>query len=201
MNMNDNALFIFGLQNDFLPVGNAEILGMEEISGSIKKMSGYWKHIIVINQNHPADHISFAACHPWRKPHQVIEIGNIQQYLWPIHCVSGTIGTLNPAWLTDLNPVIINHDSQREKENFSIFENESLLSYLTNNKIMHLFYCGFPLEFEIRENTFMAINHGLKVSLIKDGILSLASNKADLIYEQLGASDAKIINFSESLNN
>jgi len=47
----------------------------------------------------------------------------------------------------------------------------------------------------------MAINHGHKASLIKDEILSLASNKADLIYEQLGASDAKIINFSESLNN
>jgi hypothetical protein len=34
--MTDSALIIFGLQNDFLPIGNAEIDALEEISNNLK---------------------------------------------------------------------------------------------------------------------------------------------------------------------
>ncbi|MEY3320443.1 MAG: hypothetical protein RLZZ417_26 [Bacteroidota bacterium] len=194
--MRDSALIIFGIQNDFLSVGNAEVDGLEELSKKIREMSALWDHLILINQSHPADHISFAACHPWRKPKQIIKIGHINQYLWPIHCVSGTIGYLNPSWLTDLQPFIIEHHSQKETDDFSIFENESFLTYLSGNKIKHLYFCGFPLEYEIRENTLSALNNGFENTLIKDCILSVESDKAHLIYNELKSFGAKSILYS-----
>lgn len=41
---------------------------------------------------HPANHISFAANHPGKKPFEVIQIEGRTQVLWPPHCVQGTDG-------------------------------------------------------------------------------------------------------------
>lgn len=198
--MSNSALIIFGLQNDFLPIGNAEVVGLEEISNNLKAISGFWKHIILINQNHPADHISFAACHPWRKPHQIINIGDISQYLWPIHCVSGTLGALNPRWITDLQPLMIKLESKKEIDNFSAFENEYFKTYLSNNKINHLYFSGFPLEYEIKENAFIALAEGFDITLISDCILYLDKALTNIIYQELRTLGAKNI-FQASLTN
>ena len=189
--MTDSALIIFGLQNDFLPIGNAEVDGLEEISNNLKAISGFWQHLILVNQDHPANHISFAACHPWRKPHQIINIDDISQYLWPIHCVSGTLGALNPRWITDLQPLMIKLESQKEMDNFSAFENESFKAYLSNNKIKHLYFSGFPLEYEIKENAFIALNEGFDITLISDCILSLDKALTNIIYQELRTLGAK----------
>jgi nicotinamidase/pyrazinamidase len=198
--MKDSALIIFGLQNDFLSVGNATFDGLDEISNNLKAISGFWKHIILINQNHPANHISFAACHPWRKPQQMIIIDGKNQYLWPIHCVSNTLGALNPRWITELQPLIIQHESQKGMDNFSVFENESFKAYLSNNKINHLYFSGFPLEYEIKENAFIALAEGFDITLISDCILSLDIALTKIIYQELRTLGAKNI-FQASLTN
>jgi nicotinamidase/pyrazinamidase len=196
--MNHSALFIFGLQNDFSSLGNASVEGFENISDKIEAISPLWTNLVVINENHPADHISFAACHPWRKPTQVINIGNISQYLWPIHCVSGTIGVFNTPWLKNKNPFIIQKGKQSEIDIFSAFDpsnvgKSSLTEYLKNHQIKHLYLTGFPLEYEIKETCIDALRLAYKVTLITDGILSLDPNKQQGIYDELLALGANII--------
>jgi nicotinamidase/pyrazinamidase len=175
--MNHSALFIFGLQNDFSSLGNASVEGFENISDKIEAISPLWTNLVVINENHPADHISFAACHPWRKPTQVINIGNISQYLWPIHCVSG---------------------NKKEIDIFSAFDvsnlaTPSLSEYLKNQQITHLYLAGFPLEYEIKETCIDALRLAYKVTLITDCILSLDLNKQQGIYDELLSLGANII--------
>lgn len=196
--MNHSALFIFGLQNDFSSLGNASVEGFENISDKIEAISPLWQNLVAINENHPADHISFAACHPWRKPTQVINIGNISQYLWPIHCVSGTLGVFNPAWLKNKHPLIIKKGNTRDVDIFSAFDasnlvKPSLSEYLKNHEITHLYLTGFPLEYEIKETCIDALRLAYKVTLITDCILSLDLNKQQGIYDELNALGANII--------
>jgi nicotinamidase/pyrazinamidase len=196
--MNHSALFIFGLQNDFSSLGNASVEGFENISDKIEAISPLWQNLVAINENHPADHVSFAACHPWRKPTQVINIGNISQYLWPIHCVSGTMGAFNIPWLKNKHPFIIEKGNTRDIDIFSAFDSSNLArptlsEYLKNNLITHLYLSGFPLEYEIKENCIDALRLAYKVTLITDCILSLDLNKQQGIYDELLALGANII--------
>lgn len=195
--MYDSAFIVVGLQLDFLIVGNAEFPGLNYISGKIEKLAPMWNHLIVLNEEHPADHISFAACHPWRKPHQILNIGDRNQYLWPIHCVSGTLGALNPNWLISLNPLVIKNGMERETENYSAFDNLTFREYLTNHHIKHLFFSGFPLEYQLRENMLDALNKGFEVSLIQDCTLSLSLNNQDTIYKELLHLGVKKISYSD----
>ena len=41
---------------------------------------------------HPANHGSFAANHPGRRPGEEIELAGLPQILWPVHCVQDTPG-------------------------------------------------------------------------------------------------------------
>ena len=196
--MEHSALFIFGLQNDFSSVGNASIEGFENISDKIEAISYLWTNLVAINENHPADHVSFAACHPWRKPNQLVNIGQISQYLWPIHCVSGTMGVFNPPWLKNKNPLIVSKGHQKEIDNFSAFDasnlaTPSLSEYLKNQQITHLYFAGFPLEYEIKETCIDALRLAYKVTLISHGILSLDYNKQQFIYNELLSMGANII--------
>ena len=43
---------------------------------------------------HPADHCSFAATHPGKKPFDQVEVAGQPQTLWPVHCVQNTGGAL-----------------------------------------------------------------------------------------------------------
>lgn len=196
--MNHSALFIFGLQNDFSSLGNASVEGFENISDKIEDISPLWTNLVAINENHPADHVSFAACHLWRKPNQVINIGNKTQYLWPIHCVSGTMGVFNLPWLNNKNPFIIEKGNNKEVDIFSAFDasnsgKSSLIDYLKNNQIYHIYLTGFPLEYEIKETCIDALRLAYKVTLITDCILSLDLNKQQGIYDDLLALGATII--------
>jgi len=198
--MNHCALFIFGLQNDFSSLGNASVEGFENISDKIEAISSLWTNLVAINENHPADHVSFAACHPWRKPTQVINIGNISQYLWPIHCVSGTMGVFNPPWLKNKHPLIIEKGNKKDVDIFSAFdasnlERPALAEYLKNHEITHLYLTGFPLEYEIKETCIDALRLAYKVTLITDCILSLDLNKQQGIYDELQVLGANIIHY------
>lgn len=198
--MKHSALLIFGLQNDFSSLGNASVEGFEHVSDKIAAISSLWANLVAINENHPADHISFAACHPWRKPTQVINIDKISQYLWPIHCVSNTMGVFNPPWLTEKKPFIVSKGHQREIDNFSAFDNTNiadfpLTEHFTNHQVSHLYLCGFPLEYEIKKTCIDALHLEYKVTLISDGILSLNLKNQQGIYDELTALGAKIIRY------
>jgi nicotinamidase/pyrazinamidase len=196
-NIHHSALIIVGLQNDFLSIGNAAIRGFSEIADKIEKIVTLWQHLIVFNEEHPADHISFAACHPWRKPHQTINIGEKIQYLWPIHCVSGTLGALNPPWLNGLHRLEVKNGQNKETESFSAFENVIFREYLRMHDIKHLFFSGFPLEYQLKENILDAIDKGFEVTLIQDCMLYLSEKDQIIILEALFHKGVKNIFYSD----
>lgn len=198
--MNESALIILGIQNDFSELGNSTVSGFEEVSEKISELSSKFHKVFVINDSHPADHISFAACHPWRKPFQKIFLEEKEQLLWPIHCVSETIGALNPSWIQKINPVIIKKGLNKYIDNQGAFARDpnfidhNLDTILKKENIKQLFIVGFPLEYDIKNTCEQAIELGYQVYIITDCILALENEKREIIFSKLR--DLKVITLS-----
>src|SRR5437868_6994092 len=87
-----NALILVDLQNDFFPEGALPVKTAPEILPAIEKLLHAPFDLIVATKDwHPKNHISFADNHT-KKPGERIKVGDIDQILWPIHCVQGTQG-------------------------------------------------------------------------------------------------------------
>ena len=86
------ALICVDIQNDFCPGGALEVedgLAAAKVANDLMERFD----LVVATQDwHPANHKSFAAMHPWRRPGDVIELNGLEQILWPIHCVQGSFG-------------------------------------------------------------------------------------------------------------
>ena len=86
------ALIVVDLQNDFCRNGALEVPDANAVIALTNALMPKFDLVVATQDWHPADHGSFAANHPWRKPGQLIELDGLSQILWPIHCVQNTYG-------------------------------------------------------------------------------------------------------------
>ncbi len=94
--MPNKALLLVDLQIDFLDGGALEVENSMGVIPVANVLQEKFDCIVATKDWHPADHMSFAANHPWRKPFQTIKIEGFDQILWPMHCVQGTLGSEFP---------------------------------------------------------------------------------------------------------
>lgn len=86
------ALIIVDVQRDFLPGGALPVPAGDEIIPVINRLQQHYKLIVLTQDWHPPNHLSFASNHPGRRAFDVIELDGLQQVLWPDHCVWGMPG-------------------------------------------------------------------------------------------------------------
>jgi nicotinamidase/pyrazinamidase len=86
------ALILVDLQYDFCLHGALAVEGGDQLIPIANELMSHFDLVVATQDWHPANHGSFAANHPWRKPGQVIELNGLSQILWPIHCVEGSFG-------------------------------------------------------------------------------------------------------------
>ncbi|MGH1436487.1 MAG: bifunctional nicotinamidase/pyrazinamidase, partial [Lewinella sp.] len=87
-----SALLLIDLQNDFCPLGALPVEEGDLVIPIANALIPHFDTIVATQDWHPANHGSFAANHPWRKPGQVIDLHGLPQVLWPIHCVQESFG-------------------------------------------------------------------------------------------------------------
>ena len=87
-----NALILVDIQNDFVPGGALPVPKGDEIVSLVNRLQPHFDLVVATQDWHPADHGSFAANHPGRKVGEVIELQDMPQILWPVHCVENTPG-------------------------------------------------------------------------------------------------------------
>src|SRR5205809_7131957 len=89
-----NALILVDLQNGFLPGGALAVPEGDRvlpIANALARSTAF--DLVVATQDwHPANHGSFAANHPGKKPGDVIDLHGLRQILWPVHCVQNSRG-------------------------------------------------------------------------------------------------------------
>src|SRR5471030_3192644 len=87
-----SALLVIDVQNCFLPGGSLAVKEGEQVVPVINRIAKAFANVVMTQDWHTPDHVSFASAHAGKKPFEVIKLRYGDQVLWPDHCVQGTPG-------------------------------------------------------------------------------------------------------------
>ena len=154
-----DVLLIVDLQNDFCPGGALPVANADQIVPVVNAIAQKFAHIILTQDWHPANHISFASAHPGAKPYEIVEAAYGPQALWPDHCVQGSDGAaFHPALHVPQTELILRKGFRKDIDSYSVFvENDHLTStglagFLRERGLKRLFLCGLAYDFCVRHS-------------------------------------------------
>ena len=161
-----------------------------------------YRTIVATQDWHPADHGSFAANHPWRKPGQTIELNGLPQVLWPIHCVQGTWGAEFVGGLrTDLITEVFQKGTDPGIDSYSGFydnghrKSTGLAEWLRNHGIEEVHVLGVATDYCVKFTVLDAIKEGFTTKLIREATrgVDLTPGDVDRAVEEMIAAGAEMI--------
>ena len=170
-----DVLLVIDVQNDFCTGGALAVPGGEKVVPAIVRIAQKFANVVLTQDWHPADHVSFASNHPGKQPFQSIELDYGTQVLWPTHCVQGTAGA---EFHRDLDltraSLVVRKGFRRGIDSYSaLFENDKttptgLLGYLRERELKTVFVAGLALDFCVRFSAEDARKAGFEVAVIED---------------------------------
>jgi nicotinamidase/pyrazinamidase len=182
-----NALILVDIQNDFMPGGALAVPEGDKVIPIVNRLLPHFELIVATQDWHPANHGSFAANHPGRKPGELIELNGLRQILWPTHCVQNTPGA---ALVPRLELARISHVSQKGTDSLidsysGFFDNghrksTSLEGFLREQKITELFIAGLATDYCVKFTALDAIGLGFRTHLIEDACRGVNLRPGDM---------------------
>ncbi len=169
------ALIIVDVQNDFLPGGSLPVPNGDKIIETVNRISHKFDLVVATQDWHPATHRSFANNHPGHKPGDRIRMGDIEQVLWPDHCIQGSEGAEFAGDL-DLKPAeaIFRKGMDNDIDSYSGFydnghlKSTGLAGYLRGKGITDVFISGLAAEICVYYTAKDAVKEGFRTYLVKD---------------------------------
>ena len=174
MSQNKNALLVIDIQNDFCPGGILAVPGGDQIISLIITLSQNFQLVIATQDWHPPRHISFAS--RWdKKPGDIICINNMEQVLWPDHCISGTRGADFYSQLVTLRAnFILRKGTNPDLDSYSgFFENDrktatGLEFLLKGLNVKKVYICGLATDYCVFFTALDAVRLGFDTYIIED---------------------------------
>ncbi|WP_415027500.1 bifunctional nicotinamidase/pyrazinamidase [Bradyrhizobium sp.] len=170
-----DVLLVIDVQNDFCTGGALAVPGGETVVPGINRIAQKFANVVLTQDWHPHDHVSFASNHAGRQPFQTIELDYGTQVLWPSHCVQGTAGAEFHADLDVARAsLVVRKGFRRGIDSYSaLFENDQstptgLLGYLRERDLNTVFVAGLALDFCVRFSAEDARKAGFEVAVIED---------------------------------
>lgn len=180
------ALIIVDVQNDFLPGGSLAVPEGDKIIDVINKIQTSFQLVVLTQDWHPENHKSFASNHTNKKPFDVIELNNMQQTLWPNHCVQGTYGAKFSSSLnTNKAEAIFRKGTNPEIDSYSAFfdngrlKSTCLADYLRGKKVKQVYLTGLCGDICVFYSAMDSLHEGFETFIIEDGTCPL--NQEDYI--------------------
>ena len=189
------ALLVIDVQPDFCPGGALAVPDGDAIIPLINRLAPRFETVILTQDWHPADHISFAASHPGKQPFEMIELPYGPQVLWPSHCVMGTPGAaLHPALDIPHARMILRKGGNRLVDSYSAFleadraSKTGLDGYLRSLGITDLYLCGLATDFCVAWSAEDARAFGFNATIIEDACRAIDLNGSlDAAWARLAA--------------
>jgi len=173
--MNDTALVIIDIQNDFCPSGALAVTDGDAVVPIVNRLQTQFPLRVLTQDWHPADHSSFAANHEGAEPFSMTEMPYGPQVLWPSHCIQGSEGAeFHKDLQTNGAAVTIRKGFRSAIDSYSaFFENDrktptGLGGYLKDQGIKSLAVTGLATDFCVRYSAVDAAKLGFDVTLIED---------------------------------
>ena len=174
--MNDaTALLIVDVQYGFMPGGGLPVAGGDAVVPVINRIAPRFANVVLTQDWHPRDHVSFAARHPGRQPFETLTLPYGEQMLWPTHCVQGTRdAALHDGLQVDHAQLIIRKGFRRDIDSYSAFveadrrTTTGLAAWLHARGITRLWLCGLATDFCVAWSALDARAAGFEVTVIED---------------------------------
>ena len=170
------ALILVDLQVDFMPTGMLPVRAGDEVIPLANRWMPNYATVVATQDWHPANHGSFAANHPWRKPGQLIDLHGLPQVLWPIHCVQDTWGSeLVPDLRTAGIDRVFRKGTDPEIDSYSgFFDNghrkaTGLGEWLRAEGIDEIHVMGLALDYCVKFTVLDGLREGFRVTLLQAG--------------------------------
>jgi nicotinamidase/pyrazinamidase len=170
-----DVLIVVDVQNCFVPGGSLAVKEGDRIVPLINRLAKTFKHVVLTQDWHTADHISFASQHPGTKPFETVQLSYGTQVLWPDHCVQGTEGAMLHKGLDIPHAeLIIRKGYRREVDSYSAFleadkkTQTGLGGYLKQRGLKRAFFAGLATDFCVAWSALDARRQGFEALVIED---------------------------------
>ena len=180
---NNVALLVVDVQRGFTPGGNLAVANADQIIPNINLLGQHFKHIILTQDWHPDNHISFADNHPGKAAYDSIQLDYGSQVLWPKHCVEGTRDAeLHPDLNLPQAQLIIRKGFHPQIDSYSAFmeadqkTTTGLAGYLRERGIDTVFVVGIATDFCVAWTAIDACKLGFKTCVIADATKGIDLN-------------------------
>ena len=177
------ALIIVDAQYGFMPGGGLAVADGDAVVPVINRIAPRFANVVLTQDWHPADHISFAANHPGRAPFETITLPYGEQVLWPTHCVQGTRdAALHDDLRVPQAQLIIRKGFHRDVDSYSAFmeadrrTSTGLAAYLKARGITKLYLCGLATDYCVAWSALDARAAGFEATVIEDACRAIDLN-------------------------
>ncbi|MFK8103780.1 MAG: bifunctional nicotinamidase/pyrazinamidase [Saprospiraceae bacterium] len=181
------ALILIDLQIDFCPGGALEVAEGDLVLPLANQLMSKFELVVATQDWHPANHGSFAANHPWRKPYQQIQLNGLDQTLWPIHCVQNSFGArFAPSLQLENIHKVVQKGTDPDIDSYSgFFDNGKLKStelhvYLQNKGVTELYVLGLATDYCVKFTVLDALDLGYKTYLVVDACRGVNLQEGDV---------------------
>ncbi|MBK5199392.1 MAG: bifunctional nicotinamidase/pyrazinamidase [Methyloceanibacter sp.] len=178
-----DVLVVVDIQNDFCPGGSLSVPHGDEVVPLINRLAEHFEHVVLTQDWHAPDHLSFASAHPGKQPYKTVMLPYGAQILWPDHCVRATRGA---EFHKDLQvphaALVLRKGIHRTIDSYSTFyENDrttptGLVGYLRERGFSRVFLAGLALDFCVRYSAEDAYREGFQVVIIEDACRGIDVN-------------------------
>lgn len=158
-----------------MPGGALAVPKGDEVVPLVSRLAARFENVVLTQDWHPRDHVSFATSHPGTKPFGTLRLAYGEQVLWPPHCVQGTTGAaLHRALDIPHAQLVLRKGHHREIDSYSAFleadrrTTTGLAGYLRERDIKCLFVCGLATDFCVAWTALDGRAAGFEVSVVED---------------------------------
>ena len=178
-----DCLLIIDVQNDFLPGGALAVPDGDQVIPVVNRLAKAFGRVVLTQDWHPSEHVSFAANHAGTQPFGTIELPYGPQVLWPTHCVQRSTGAaLADALDVPHAQLIVRKGYHPHIDSYSAFFEADrktptgLLGYLRELGIQRVFCVGLATDFCVAWSALDARAAGLEVAVIEDACRAIDLN-------------------------
>lgn len=178
-----DCLLVIDVQNDFLPGGALAVPDGDQVIPVVNRLAKAFGRVVLTQDWHPREHVSFAANHAGTQPFGTIELPYGQQVLWPVHCVQHSTGAALADGLDVPHAqLIVRKGYHPHIDSYSAFFEADrktptgLLGYLRELGMKRVFCVGLATDFCVAWSAMDARAAGLDVVVIEDACRAIDLN-------------------------
>ena len=178
-----DALLVIDVQNCFVPGGSLAVKDGDAIVPVINKLAKAFANVVITQDWHTADHVSFASQHPFKKPFETTKVKYGTQVLWPDHCVQGTAGAaLHKDLALPHAQLVIRKGFRKDTDSYSAFTEADgktttgLAGYLKARGIKRVYLSGLATDFCVAWSALDARKAGFEATVIDDACRGIDLN-------------------------